>query len=238
MSFPPPLERRDRAIVLVHGAWVGEWSWSPLLPDLEASGRPVFDVSLMGHGARSHENGPHVTHDDHVADVIGVLETRDLQRVTLVGHSYGGRVITSVAHQVPERLARLVYVDAHAPTAPDSGQSEERRREAAEHGGMIGFRGYDPDPAVVGGEAGLQWFLSRIRPQSYATFTAPLRGGFAAHIRPVFVTATGYSPSRFSEYADGARSDPAWRTHEIESDHWPMFSHPAELAAIILDEHR
>ncbi|MEY2959393.1 MAG: hypothetical protein RLZZ01_1961, partial [Actinomycetota bacterium] len=136
MTFPPPLERRDRAIVLVHGAWVGEWSWSPVLPYLESSDRTVVNVSLTGHGSRSHQNGPHVTHSDHVADVIGAIETFDLERVTLVGHSYGGRVITSVAHLVADRLERLVYVDAHAPIAPDSGQSDERRREAAENGGM------------------------------------------------------------------------------------------------------
>ena len=44
--LPPPIGRRDRAIVLVHGAWVGEWSWTPILPLLTASGRPVVNVSL------------------------------------------------------------------------------------------------------------------------------------------------------------------------------------------------
>ncbi|MGA1075632.1 MAG: alpha/beta fold hydrolase [Ilumatobacteraceae bacterium] len=235
MTFPPPIERRDRAVVLVHGAWVGEWCWSPVLPHLEHSARPVVNVSLTGHGSRSHQGGPHVTHGDHVADVVGVLETYDLERVTLVGHSYGGRVITSVAHVVPDRLERLVYIDAHAPTAADAGQSDERRREAAANGGMIEFRGYDPDPRVIGGEEALRWFLARVHPQSYATFTEPMHGGFAPHIELVYVAATGYAPSRFTEYAAAARADPGWRTHDIESDHWPMFSHPARVAEIILD---
>ncbi|MFP5488760.1 MAG: alpha/beta fold hydrolase, partial [Acidimicrobiia bacterium] len=109
--LPPPLERRDRAIVLVHGAWVGEWSWSPVLPLLAASGRPVVNVSLTGHGARSHESGPHVTQADHVDDVVGAITTFDLRRVTLVGHSYGGRVISAASHLVADRLERLVFLD-------------------------------------------------------------------------------------------------------------------------------
>ncbi len=54
MTLPPPIARRERAIVLVHGAWVGEWSFTPILPLLEASGRPVHLVSLTGHGSRRH----------------------------------------------------------------------------------------------------------------------------------------------------------------------------------------
>ena len=53
---------------------------------------------------------------------------------------------TSVARTVDERTDRLVYIDAHAPTAPDSGQSPERPLEATPNGGMIEFRCCDPDP--------------------------------------------------------------------------------------------
>jgi pimeloyl-ACP methyl ester carboxylesterase len=232
--LPPPIERRARAIVLVHGAWVGEWSWAPVLPALEASGRPVHAVSLTGHGARSHQSGPHVTLADHVADVVGTVESYDLTEVTLVGHSYGGRVITDAYRQLTERIARMVYLDSHAPLAPDSGQTPERAVEAAAHGGMLPFTGYDPDPAEVGGEAGVAWFLQRVMPQSFATFAIPIGGRLPDALPKTYVFATGYSPTRFAQYAAAADADPNWDYVELPSSHWVMFSHPAEVSSIIL----
>ena len=234
--LPPPLAQRDRAIVLVPGAWVGEWSWTPVLPRLAASGRPVVNVSLTGHGARAHASGPHITQADHVADVVGTITALDLQRVTLVGHSYGGRVISAASHLVADRLERLVFLDAHAPTAPDSGQTPERIAEARAAGGMLPFSGYDPDPAEVGGPAGVAWFLERVRPQSFATFTEPLPATLPDGVARTYVFATGYSPTRFGGYAAGARADPSWDYAELPGSHWLMFSHPAEVAEIVLGD--
>ena len=235
MALPPGCERRDRAIVLVHGAWVGEWSWSPVMPLLEASGRAVHAVSLTGHGARSHQSGPHVTQADHVADVIGLVRTLDLRDITLVGHGYGGRVITAVAHKIPGRVARLVYLDAHAPTAPDAGQGPERIAAVAASGGMLAFGAeYDPDPAEVGGEAGLAWFRERVMPQSFATFAPPMRAPLPEGIAKAYVFASGYEPTRFAEYAQAACEDPAWAYSELPGSHWLMFSHPREVAEIVL----
>lgn len=233
MSLPPPIERRRRAIVLVHGAWVGEWTWDAVLPILAASGRAVHAVSLTGHGARRHESGPHITLADHVADVMGVIETHDLVDVTLVGHSYAGRVITAAYRRMPERIARLVYLDAHAPVAPDSGQTPERVAEAEAWGGMLPFQGYDPDPEDVGGPAGVAWFMARVVPHSFATFTTPLGGRLPDELPKTYVFATGYSPTRFAAYAAAAAADPAWDYRELASAHWLMLSHPAEVAAII-----
>jgi pimeloyl-ACP methyl ester carboxylesterase len=232
-ALPPPIADRDRAIVLVHGAWVGEWSWSPILPLLEASGRPVVNVSLTGHGMRSHQSGPHVTQTDHVNDVVGAIATLDLERVTLVGHSYGGRVVAAASHLVPDRLERLVFIDAHAPTAPDTGQTPERTAEAAAMGGMLPFSEYDPDPNEVGGPAGVAWFMERVRPQSFATFAAPMPRSLPDGVPRTYVFATGYRPTRFAGYAAGARNDPSWDYIELDGSHWLMFSHPDDVARII-----
>lgn len=232
--LPPPIEARRGAIVLVHGAWVGEWSWAPVLALLASSGRPVHAVSLTGHGIRRHQSGPHVTLADHVADVAGVIDTHDLVDVTLVGHSYGGRVITAAYPQLADRIARLVYVDGHAPLAPDSGQSPERIAEAAANGGMIEFQGYDPDPAEVGGAAGVAWFMERVVPQSFATFTVPMAGPLPDALPKTYVYATGNQPSRFARYAAAAAEHPAWDYHELPGSHWLMFSHPRQVADIVL----
>jgi len=219
----------------VHGAWVGEWSWLPVMDRLEASGRPVHTVSLTGHGARRHQSGPHVTLATHVDDVVGVIETLDLSAITLVGHSYGGRVITQVATRVPDRLRSMVYLDAHAPVAPDPGQSPERIAAAEANGGMLPFEIYEPDPAMIGGAAAYEWFMARTMPQSFACirdpWAAPLPDGVDRH----FVFAGADDPSRFQHYADAAREDPTWRYHELAGPHWLMMSHPGEVADIILE---
>ena len=233
MSLPPPLAQRREAIVLVHGAWVGEWCWAPVLPLLAASGRPVHAVSLTGHGIRRREIGPHITLEDHVADVVAVIETHDLVDITLVGHSYGGRVVNLAYQQIPDRVARMVFLDAHAPLAPDTGQTSARLAEALLHDGMLPFQGYDPDPDEVGGPEGVAWFMARVVPQSFATFSAigpPLPDA----LPKTYVAATGYEPTRFAHYAEAAAADPAWDFVALPASHWLMFSHPHEVAEIIL----
>jgi pimeloyl-ACP methyl ester carboxylesterase len=236
VSLPPPIELRQHAIVLVHGAWVGEWSWTPVLPALTASGRSVHAVSLTGHGIRRHQFGPHITLDDHVADVVGTIETLDLFDITLVGHSYGGRVITAAYPAVADRVTRIVYLDAHAPLADDAAQSPQRVAEAAANGGTIPFTGYDPDPAEVGGAAGVAWFLERVGPQSFTTLSTPMNDRLPDQLDKTYVFATGYLPTRFARYAEAAAGHPAWKYAELPGSHWLMFSHPAEVAAIILGE--
>src|SRR5215218_3749420 len=107
--------------VIVHGAWSGGHAWRWLRPLLRAAGHQVFTPALTGLGERSHLANAQIDLDTHVLDVVGVLEYEDLLQVVLVGHSYGGMVITGVADRVPERLAQLVYLDAEVPM---DGQSE------------------------------------------------------------------------------------------------------------------
>ena len=206
--FPPDPALRERAIVLVHGAWVGEWSWLPVEPRLRASGRGVYPVSLTGHGARRHEGGPHVRLADHVADVVGVIETHDLTNVTLVGHSYGGRVITQVWAALPGRVTALVFLDAHTPVTGDPGQTPERIALAEANGGMLPFTEYVPDAGLLGSDEAVAWFLARTVAHSFACFTDPWVVEFPALLSKTFVFATGYAPSRFSGYAAGVPPGP------------------------------
>src|SRR5438128_128006 len=98
--------------VLVHGAWHGGWCWKRVTPLLRAAGHEVYATTLTGLGERVHLASPNVGLALHVQDVVGVLEYEDLRDVILVGHSYGGIVISGVADRVPERLRHLVYLDA------------------------------------------------------------------------------------------------------------------------------
>ena len=101
--------------VLVHGGWFGGWCWQKVIPFLEAAGHEVYAPTHTGLAERASELSPNVGLDTHIQDIVGLLEEKNLHGVILVGHSYGGMVITGAVDQVPERIAHLVYFDTFVP---------------------------------------------------------------------------------------------------------------------------
>ena len=101
--------------VLVHGAFTGGWYWARVRAQLQAAGHEVFTPSLTGSGDRAHLLSRAVTLQTHIQDIVELLTREDLKDVVLVGHSYGGMVITGVADREPDRLARVIYLDAAYP---------------------------------------------------------------------------------------------------------------------------
>src|SRR6266849_9062347 len=98
--------------LLVPGAWLGGWCWRYVAADLQAAGHTVVPATLTGLGERAHLLSPAISLEMHVADIVNLFDDRDLREVLLVGHSYGGTVTTAVAERVPDRIGRLVYLDA------------------------------------------------------------------------------------------------------------------------------
>ena len=101
--------------LLVHGAWHSGQCWERVTALLTAAGHRALAPSLTGYGDKAHLLGPEVGLDTHVDDVVRLITEEDLAEVVLVGHSYAGLVISSVANQVPDRIAHLVYLDAMVP---------------------------------------------------------------------------------------------------------------------------
>ena len=127
--------------VLVHGGWGGGWEWRFVDERLTAAGHAVHRPTLTGLGDRRHLGRPETDLDTHIADVIGLLETEELDDVVLVGHSYGGAVVTGVTDRLPRRIGRLVYIDAFVPRDGESvndlsgARFAERLRALAERDG-------------------------------------------------------------------------------------------------------
>jgi len=96
--------------VLIHGSWHGGWAWQSVIRQLEARGRRAYAPTLPGHGPDVERAG--ITHRDCVDSVIAYIRERDLRDVMLVGHSFGGSVIQKVVEHVPERIKRLIFMDA------------------------------------------------------------------------------------------------------------------------------
>ncbi len=106
--------------VLVHGGGHGGWCYQRVARLLRSSGHEVYTPTLTGLGERSHLLRSDIDLDMHIRDVVAVLDYEDLRDVILVGHSYGGMVITGVADRAADRIGRIVYLDAATPT---NGQS-------------------------------------------------------------------------------------------------------------------
>ena len=101
--------------VLVHGGGHGGWCYQPVARLLRAKGHDVYTPTLTGLGEREHLLSAAVDLDMHITDVVNVIRFEDLRDVILVGHSYGGMVVTGVADRVADRIANLVYLDAAYP---------------------------------------------------------------------------------------------------------------------------
>ena len=78
-----------------------------------AQGHNVYRPTLTGLGERYHLASPKINLTTHVTDIVNVILFENLHDIVLVGHSYGGMVITGVADSLPDRIAQIVYVDAH-----------------------------------------------------------------------------------------------------------------------------
>jgi pimeloyl-ACP methyl ester carboxylesterase len=100
----------SKTFVLIHGSWHGGWAWNDVIRALSEKGHCACAPTLPGHGPGVMRRG--VTHQDCVGAVVATMQQQGLQDVILVGHSFGGTVVQKVAEQLPDRVARTVFLDA------------------------------------------------------------------------------------------------------------------------------
>ncbi|HLZ27274.1 MAG TPA: alpha/beta fold hydrolase [Chloroflexota bacterium] len=229
--------------VIVHGAWGGAWSWNKfVVPALREAGQTVHAVTLTGLGERTHLASPEISLDTHIEDVVNVLFYEDLTDVILVGHSYGGNVITGVADRVPERLQQLVYLDA---ATPGDGQSSAdtppgRRRELEVQARQSGD-GWKVPPGPVPTDQPAEvtaWATPRRSPMPIRTMTTALKLSHGETTLPrAFVYCTlGKEPgSPQAARAERIRSDPRWRFFELHTGHNLHYTAPNETVGILLE---
>jgi pimeloyl-ACP methyl ester carboxylesterase len=227
--------------VLVHGSWHGGWCWQKVTPLLQAAGHRVYTPTLSGLGERSHLLSCGVDLTTHITDVVNLLYYEDLSEVILVGHSYAGMVITGVAAKIPERLARLVYLDAYVPA---EGQSEfdlwppeEQAQARADIAAGRGLRqAMSPGTLGITDTATANWVAARLTPHPLTTYDQPTPLGNAqnAALPRVYIHCTvGPLAPRFARFAAKARAE-NWEVHEIATGHDVMLTAPEKLAAILL----
>lgn len=234
------------ALVLIHGAWHGAWCWRRVLPGLRAAGHGAHAVTLTGVGERAHLLRPDLRLRDHIADVLGLIDAEELgDDLVLVGHSYGGLVMTGVADALLARGLKprhLVYVDAVTPHPGESWSSQHApetvraRLEAAAQrpdGAMP-----PPDAAVFGLDgADRDWVNRRQTPQPAGVYQDRLDFDAAriATLPRTFIDCTAPALPTIAVMRERVRREPGWQVVELATGHDPMISAPKALVALLLD---
>lgn len=113
-------KHQPRTFLFVPGAWDGGWDYAKVDSILTAKGDIVYRPTLTGLGERVHLSNPGINLSTYITDIMNVIKFEDLHDIILVGHSYGGMVISGVAEQMPERIKELVYLDAMVPNDGES----------------------------------------------------------------------------------------------------------------------
>lgn len=236
--------------VLIPGSWCGGWIWKYVVPLLRIAGHEVYTPTLTGFGERVHLAHSGVDLDTHIRDVVNVLEYEDLQGVVLVGWSYGGMVITGVADRAPERIARLVYLDALVPQNSQSvfdcennpaGRASEEERVRTQGDGWQSPPPTEEDLQQWGGDpddARLHWWASKLAPQPIKTLTQPIRltNAAAETIPRAFILCTQAKSREDSTFrtADMVRADPRWTYQELAANHVAPVTAPREVVEALL----
>jgi len=114
---------RTSPVVLVHGGWGGGWAFRPIENELRAAGYTVYRPSLFGTGETAHLANPQIGLDTHIQQIVNLIEYEDLKDLVLVGYSYSGMVVTGVVDRIPERIRRVIYIDAFLPENGESTMS-------------------------------------------------------------------------------------------------------------------
>jgi pimeloyl-ACP methyl ester carboxylesterase len=227
-------------VVLVAGAWHGAWCWQRVVQALWRAGHTAIPVALTGVGERAHQLSPRVDLGTHVEDVVAAVRAQECRDAVLVGHSYGGIVVTGAADRLGAEVGRLVYLDAVVPTPGRSWADCIPPEARAQRQALIAEHGHiPPAPAsaygLTGGDAA--WVERRQTPHPAGVFTDPLdfdAERWAARPR-THVDCTAPALATIEPSRRLVREQPGWELVELATGHDPMVSAPDELAALLLE---
>jgi pimeloyl-ACP methyl ester carboxylesterase len=226
--------------VLVHGAWHGAWCWQRVRRLLTARGHDVYAPTLTGVCERSHLFDPAIDLDTHIADIVNTIRWSGLEDVVLVGHSYGGLVISGVAEKVEKSISSFVMLDAFFP---DNGQSlldlsNELTRNAVEGAAAKGVAAIPPRPAEIFkvNAADVAWVNRQCTPQPIKTLTqkVALAGARERIAKKSYIRAASYPSEPFDAAREKARGA-GWGIYDVACGHDVMLDEPQRLAEILIE---
>lgn len=218
--------------VVVHGAWGGSWAFGKVDSLMTNKGYIVYRPSLTGLGERVHLASAQTNLTTHINDVVNAILFENLREVILVGHSYGGMVITGVADRIPERIAKLVYLDAMVPNDGESVFS------------IMDPKGDGLSKMIKGDYVVPVWVKEDQKPPKDVphplnTFTEKISLKNPARWKLPAVYILTVDPGKkaaednFAASASRARAH-GWQMYEMSADHNPQWSAVDELVEMLI----
>lgn len=224
-------QKAKPTIVIVHGAWGGGWAFKKVDSLLTEKGAIVYRPTLTGQGERVHLANKNVGLSTHIKDVVNTILYEDLKDIVLVGHSYGGMVIAGVADSIPERIGKIIYLDAFLPNNGESaaslrGGSAEEMEKANPSGFLM--------PAWVKATQA----PPKDVPHSVKTFTdkLTLKNPNSANINALYIlTVDAGADAKDDSFASSAEraKQRGWPVINLTADHNAQWSAPLELSDIL-----
>jgi pimeloyl-ACP methyl ester carboxylesterase len=220
--------------ILVPGAWHGSWAFEAVIPLLERAGHTVHALTLTG--LRPDDDAATVASanlDTHAGDVLGLLDRARITDATLVGHSYGGMVISTAADRAGGRISHLVHLDAYVPRDGESCWSlttESYRRSFVDGAADTGYAVRPPFRAPHGGDP-------RRRPHPLASLVQTIRltGAVDRVPRRDFIYCSGWEDGTpFAGLRARLQADPRWRVHDLPTAHNAMREAPDAVAELLI----
>jgi pimeloyl-ACP methyl ester carboxylesterase len=211
----------------------GGWCFYDISEALREQGHTVYAPNLSGLDPDLNEVKV-INLDTHIQDVIDVIESNNIQQVVLVGHSYGGMVITGVADRTSAEVVGLIYFDA---ALPQPGQRlwdliDEDLQKNFLNSAADGLNVY-PDPNFLA-------IRPKVRPHPLATKLQPLH--YSENVfdvaNKVYVYAEKYfgvpgMVSPFEVIYDRLKDDQGWTTYSLPYGHDLMAEAPQEMLQIV-----
>ena len=239
---------RPRTFVLVHGAWHGGWCWRRVADVLMARGNRVFTPTLTGVGDRAHLFSKDISLQTHVEDILAVVETEELSDFVLVGHSYGGFVISGVADALRERVSHYVYLDASVPPDMSPGASfswadfnppearEARLKSVREQGNGVALPAPPPSAFAVAKASDVAWLQRRLRPMPVGTYigTFTFASSGSNGLKRTYIASSKPPYALLASTRNRIRDDNTWSFTTIEAGHDSMVTAPDELASLLM----
>lgn len=230
-------------ILLVHGAWSGGWLFRDCARILRSRGYEVYAPTLTGLAERSHIAPEHVTLDSHIKDIDGLMQYEDLENVLIVGHSYGGMVITGAADRQIGRIAGMVYLDAFLPQSNQSlwdlagPEATAAQMKAAQDndGGKSVPRPFIPTQNAPEADKWIKMFVPHpvgCMSEKFVSVRAPEKRTWPQRH---YILCTQYKGSVFHNFARQVQGAKGWDYSEFDALHDVVRSHP-QMTADRIDE--
>jgi pimeloyl-ACP methyl ester carboxylesterase len=230
-----------KTYVLVHGAWHGGWCWSRVSCLLREEGHQVFAITLTGLGERSHLLTPEVSLDTHITDVANLIECEELDQVVLVGHSYGGLIITGASDRVPCRIAARVHLDAFVPRDGNAWKDFHSQdiQKAIGMSARFNEKAWiipPPEPArlgITGPDS--NWLSRRMTPHPFSTYSQPIHlanlGGQGFPL--IYIACTKPELDHLAIMRARIEADRSWSIFKLATGHDAMITAAEQLAALL-----